>query len=312
MLSLNFSIRFLTAFAIATGITCQSYAQLGIDNVISSFNSISAKPDIYFLNSGKIKIPAGGHLQGIQIFDSSKVVLTASSGSYSYYMTADMGQSKRIKEIQSISKISDSPFRHAGGCQVYNNQLLVGIEDNMAKDKSKIVLVSLTDTLKNKAIKAIAERNGKVKRETAGATGFMKLSNCRYLVAVGDWSSRNIDFYTTGNSAFDKLDSLTTFNAPENEKWPSYQSINLVTDKEGNIYLLGFALDGTKNRADLFKVTLSKDNAQLLPITTRYFKCKHGAGFRFGSGVAISGKGCIAIICCCRNAGHHTAINIFN
>ena len=299
-------------FAISTAFSIQSQGQNLIDNVAKAFNSISAKPNVYFLNTGKIKIPAGGHLQGIQIYDSCKLVLTASSGSYAYYLTADMSEGEQIKRIQAINKISDSPFRHAGGCQVYKNQLLVGIEDNIAKDKSKVVLISLADTLKAATFKVVTERKGGIKRETAGATGFTRLNNGQYLAAVGDWTSRNIDFYLCITAQPGKFDSLSNFHAPENVKWPSYQSINLITDSSGNIYLAGFALDGMKNRADLFKVTIEKNSVQLSLVNTRYFNCRMGAGFRFGTGIAISDKGCIAIICCCRKAGHRTTINIFN
>ena len=189
--------------------------------------------------------------------------------------------------------------------------MLVGIEDNIAKDKSKVLLIYLSDSSQSPKQLVVASRSGIIKRETAGATGFTQLNNGQYLAAVGDWSSRNIDFYISDGSEMKRFDSVGTFHAPVQKNWPSYQSINLLTDKTGNLYLIGFALDGTKNRADLFKADLNKTSVELTPLATRYFTNLHGAGFRYGSGIAVSNKGSLAIISCCRKAGHRTAINVF-
>ena len=129
-------------------------------------------------------------------------------------------------------------------------------------------------------------------------------------LAVADWDSKNIDFYTPNRANPDIFDSLTTFHAPDDHHWPSYQSINLLTDTAGKIYLIGFALDGTKDRADLYEVNLLPDRADLKLINTRNFKCR-GTSFRYGSGIYVNDARQLHIYSCARTVTASTRINIF-
>ena len=282
-----------------------------LTDVTAAFKAISATPQLLHLKNGGFKIPAGGHLQGIQSLNNRDIVITASSDSYSYYMVGQLNQRTGKGKITSVQKIADSPYRHAGGCQVNTDTMVVGIEDNRARDKSQIVMVSFDDSSKQNDSHVIAHREGFVKRSTAGAVGFTKDNSGHYLVAVGDWDSRNIDFYLSKSWSILLFDSLTTFSAAIGQKWPSYQSINLLADANGKIYLIGFALDGVNNRADLFEVSLQKEAAYLRLISTRNFKCKGGAGFRYGSGICVTRDKKLAIYTCGRNVTGHTPINIF-
>ena len=302
-----------------------------LTDVTAAFNLIDSKPTVFHLKKNPFKIPAGGHLQGIQAVGDSEIVITASSASFSYFITATLNMQTGKGKINDLQKIWNSPYRHAGGCQVNKDILIAGIEDNQQKDKSRIVMVSFSDTLDTRYaetgyyhISTIIERGGTVKRSTAGAVGFTKIKSGQYLVAVGDWDSRNIDFYLskpwsgqltdfylTKSWSGQLFDSLTTFTAVKNKKWPSYQSINLLCDTNGTIYLVGFALDGLNNRADLFEVSVKNEAAYLRPVTTRNFKCKGGAGFRYGSGICVTPTGQLSIYSCGRNVSAHTPINIF-
>ena len=285
-------------------------AQIPLTNVPQAFDAIAAKPIVIYLKNKEVNIPLGGHLQGIQKLNDSVVIITASSASFSYYLIAQFIHQKPGGQITSIQKIADSPFRHAGGCQTYNHQLLVGVEDNWARDKSDIMLISFNDSLRQTAQGMIAHRTGPVKRVTAGAAGFTQLPTGEYLAAVGDWDSRNIDFYLSKPGNDSSFVPFTGFQAEDNKKWPSYQSINLITDTTGTAYLIGFALNGIHNRADLFEVEFDKMHASLKLISTRNFNCKRGAGFRYGSGIAICHNH-LTIYSCGRNVSAHTPVNIF-
>lgn len=301
-----------------------------LTNVQQAFENIPARPYLLKLLNRLHKASAGGHLQGIQLAQAQWAepgwnynglqhvfeghpdpapffIITGSSNKYSYYVKA-----KRVSEnyeVTDIHKLEGQPFRHAGGCQAIDNKLAVGIEDNQGKSKSKVVLISMPDTGKS-CEKVVIDRQGSFKRSTAGAVGITKIHGDHYLVAVGDWDSRNIDFYLSRLYSGKAFDSLSTFRAPVNEKWCSYQSINLLSDSTGNLFLIGFSLDGNKNRADLFKVSLEKDGAIFALVSTRYFNCRKGAGFRYGSGIGISGNR-LVIYACQRRLKKTNTINIF-
>ena len=84
----------------------------------------------------------GGHLQGVQIFESKQkeyIAVSGSSDSYAYYFVAEKTQDS-IFELKYIRKIWDKPMKHAGGFQVAHSFLVVGVEDNEKKDSSLLVI----------------------------------------------------------------------------------------------------------------------------------------------------------------------------
>lgn len=292
--------RFL--FTVLSIVSFTASAQLA--NVPAAFAALSTEPQVLHLKKNHIKVPTGGHLQGIQALSDSEMIITASSASYSYYLSAS------IQQFESIQKISDGPFRHAGGSQTFDHKLVVGIEDNHAKDKAEIVMITFDNYGRQISQYLIAHREGSYKRSTAGATGFTRVSSGRYLAAVGDWDSRNIDFYLSRQGSDTLFDSLCTYHVPGTQPWPSYQSINLLTDSAGKIYMIGFALDGVNNRADLFEVPLHTNKVDLKLLSTRNFKCR-GTSFRYGSGICVNKARQLLIYSCSRNVTADTTANIF-
>lgn len=311
-------------FLLLVAATQVCHAQYSVPNVPSAFQSISDKAEVIHLSKEKIQIPSGGHLQGIQCYDDSEFVITASSGSIAYYLKAVVNKKTLRGTIKSLETIDHAPYRHAGGCQVYDAMLVVGVEDNAAKDKSHIMVIPLKpekiDSTEPVMIFTrqphinqwgIANRSGVYKRSTAGATGFVRTKAGPYLVAVGDWDSRDIDFYQSGFDAHTLFYPLPSFHAADSMHMCSYQSINLLTDTNGRIYLIGFGQDGAKNRADLYEVIFHPKDVGLKLISTRNFKCKSGASFRYAAGIGAERDGTLRIYTSCRNAGAKTAINIF-
>ena len=321
----RFVLTLITTVLFFSGNTCKAQV-VQLNNVAEAFEKISDHPVLYDFKKTGVKIPGGGHLQGIQGWrdagdDSSAyikagftpieyVAITGSSNTSSYYVTVRLNSKDGEDKVVSLQKLIATPYRHAGGCQLIDKKLFVGIEDNETKNKSRIMMISLPDTGKE-GEKIIIERQGSYKRSTAGAVGVTQIHNDHYLVAVGDWDSRNIDFYISRLYSGKAFDSLTTFHAPDNEKWCSYQSINLLSDKAGNLFLIGFCLDENKNRADLFKVSIEKDGTVFVPVQTRYFKCPKGTSFRYGAGVRILNEQEIEIYACQRKLKRHNFISIF-
>lgn len=276
-----------------TGIGAVTHAQV-LTNVPKAFAALQAdKPVVKHFTNHHYTAPAGGHLQGIQATGTSGWLITASSGSYSYYLqvVADT--------LQSLHKLFDTPYRHAGGCQLAGGKLYTGIEDNIAKDKAKVVAVG-----ENGSLAVIAMRNGTCKRSTAGATGAVYI-NGKYIAAVADWDSRNIDFYRVDAAGYDLVG---TFSAGNAVKWGSYQSINLLADTAGNLFMIGFCKDGSHNRADLFAVNAAY---QLNLLSSHNFGCTRGCSFRYGAGLGIN-KNTLVLYTCQRVLKRHNAVNVFS
>jgi hypothetical protein len=275
------------------------------------FVSSPIKATVVRLKPNGIKVPKGGHLQGIQCLNDSTLIITASSGSYSYYLSATFNALTGKGHLTGIHKITDGRLRHAGGCQVYGQTLAVGVEDNIAKNKSEILLIDLDEKGNETSRRIIAHRQGEFKRSTAGAVGFIKIKTGQFMVVVGDWDSKNLDVYLSKPGQDLTFDSVATLHITDLKNVPSYQAINLLYDSLQGIYLSGFALDGTRNRADLFKIDLNQREAKIKTIGTSTYKCKGGAGFRFASGVKTASKREFRIYTAGRGTLPKTVVNIF-
>jgi hypothetical protein len=281
---------------------CVKAQVVQLNDVRTAFGSINTKPKIYSFKS-KYKAPAGGHLQGIQPYHayekpfSGQIVLTGSSNSYSYYLKAHLNG-----HVDTLAKIAGSPFRHAGGCQVVNPNLVVGVEDNIAKDKSQLTAIRLVDTIETEVLKI---RQGQFKRSTAGAVGCASVKSNFFLFAIGDWDTRNIDFYSLDEQT--GFDSIATFSFGVAGPPCSYQSINLVTDTNNHIYLIGLGKDGNTNRADLYAV----ENYKLTLVATRLFKTNNGCSFRYGAGINCNTAQSLQIYTCQRRLKKNNKVNVF-
>ena len=208
------------------------------DTITSSFLAVKKSPAIIQFGNSQEVNNQGGHLQGVQLVsanNSEYALLTGSSDSYSYYAVVKLGDTN---EVISVNKLMDKPFKHAGGFQIFQNYMAIGIEDNSNKNKSQVCVYDITDP-ENPPVKPISviERNGEALRSTAGCIGITKHKN-KALVVVGDWDTKHLDFYSC---RFDELESnrlklIFTIDAEKIDKadwidddWHSYQNINLIT-----------------------------------------------------------------------------------
>lgn len=298
-----------------------SYSETEKFDFISEFNNIQTTPEtITFSNEFEIN-NTDGHLQGIQAFENVNgkyVLMTGSSDSYSYCSVVKLSNESKVV---SVNKLIEKPFKHAGGFQIFQNYLAVGIEDNSAKDKSKVCIYDISKP-ENTFAKpsAVIERSGKSLRNTAGCVGITNYKN-KTLLVVGDWDSKHLDFYSCdfekmNNTTFKKIDSIDTDSISKknwiNTDWHSYQNINLFKiDKK--LYLIG--LGQTKNSdniADLFIVTEeSSDNFSLNKVATKTFNCTNDCSFKAGAGVEyINGK--LKVFACGYNIQNISYLNVFH
>lgn len=288
--------------------------------IVTDFNKIEVRPEIItFTNEFKIN-NTDGHLQGIQGFENEQgnyILMTGSSDSYAYCSVVKLGDENKVVSVNELMEI---PFKHAGGFQIFQNYMAVGIEDNSAKDKSKVCIYNISEA-ENPIIKpvVIIERFGEPMRSTAGCVGLTYYKN-KALLVVGDWDSKHLDFYSNdseqiNNSVFKKIGSIDTDSISKigwtNKDWHSYQNINLFNIDE-KLYLIGLGQTmNAENIADLFEVTEeSTGNFVLIKVASKTFNCTNGCNFKAGAGVEYA-DGKFKIFACGYNISSTSYLNIF-
>ncbi len=262
-----------------------------VKDVIESFEALSSKPEIIFLQND-LKIPSRkGHFQGVQLIKKNgteKLLISGSSLTTAYILQADLA----TKKTEQLIKLMDAPFRHAGGIQVSKQYLVVGIEDNFTKTASKLCLYNYDDGSLYKARSSMTiSREGEPKKQTAGSMGILALES-EYLTVASNWDSRNWDFYLL-NLQENIQKTLGSFSAPDN--WASYQSINLLKDKEA-IYAIGFYQNESVAYADLILVSKLKTFDLIMEkVHTKAFNCKEGVDFGGAAGLQVDNEGLLHI-----------------
>lgn len=276
-------------------------------DIPSAFEKISSSPELILLQNN-LSVPLeGGHLQGIQSLSTvqgDKLIISGSSAHESYLLQADL---KSLKTERYTALMTD-PFRHAGGFQISEQYLIVGIEDNVIKEDSKVCIYA-TESLAEAIPLHIIERKGAAETQTAGATGMISLYS-GHLVLVANWDSRNWDFYHVDLENQTERHLLRWDAPPE---WPGYQTINFVEDDD-LIYAIGLykAEDGVGG-ADLIEV--SKKDAfepNLKKINTRFFPCTHEVDFATAAGIQVDEKGNLHIWATQRDAEKTIAVHRFS
>jgi hypothetical protein len=264
---------------------------------------------------------SGGHLQGIQGLQTpsgSYFILTGSSGLYSYYAVVKQGNRN---EVVAVNRLMEQPFKHAGGFQIFQNYMAVGIEDNDAKSQSKICIYDLSEPEKPLAPPvAVIERKGAEFRSTAGCVGMTEYED-KILLAVGDWDTRNIDFYACKAAGFPggefrltySLNAETFFKKEGlDDHWLPWQNINLFTIND-ELFLVGLGQNQTgENIATLFRVDENNTGGfDLEKRASQSFACTSECSFKAGAGVVFDSGGNPVVLACGYNIEEVSVINRF-
>lgn len=216
------------------------------------------------------------------------------------------------------------PLRHAGGIQLCDNVLAVGIEDNQQKTRSEVQFWDLSEPLAPRQYEHLTiRRSGEPEDQTAGGVGLARRLH-DHVVAVANWDSRAIDFYRSNGKPLDDKEcrfalharwQAATANRLEwkpDQKVDEYQAVNLVSAAAGNVVLLGFA---TTNRGqdivDVFAVDLDqKDGDHMLQKVARQtMRLTAGCHFRYAGGWWLDGDR-PAVLSGQRNLTPQTKLNL--
>ncbi len=284
-----------------------------IGDVPAALNEVSPTPHELVCQAGDFAIPAGGHFQGIQqamIQGERFAIISGSSDSDSYFVLASIEGS--AGRLVALKRLLPRPFKHAGGFQVIGDYLVVGIENNDAKGSSKIWILELSQLLGPGTPKPTVEieRRGAYKRATAGAVGIAKARG-RHFLFVATWDSATIDIYESNGKALHdpnfafKLREIWQADKADKSSWfdrhyAAYQSINLVVDRNGRVFMVGFGRTDAANVMDIFEAKLEES----VPTAKRFEKlgrrilgCRK-TSFRSGSGLVITDSGALTVLSC--------------
>jgi len=316
-----YKILILISFAI----TFSLRANAQHSSIPELFTEISPEPQIRFCINELEVNNQGGHLQGVQLFVKDQVeyaILSGSSGTYAYYSVAKLDS---YNHVLSVNELMQKPFKHAGGFQVYQDLMVVGIEDNETKDKSKVCIYEIKnpDMPPQKPL-AMIERVGEPFRSTAGCIAVTKIGD-RYLIIVGDWDTKHLDFYVwdakklvRGMSTYKKAYTIDTEKIDKSgwsdKAWHAYQNINLLNDTDGKLYLFGFGrITQNENVADLFLIEhMDMREFSLKKLMSKSFNCREGADFRSGAGIFFQPDGKLKVISCGSHINESLVLNLFD
>jgi hypothetical protein len=289
------------------------------EDFIRSFENLNSEPEIIPVTN---EIPfnfLGGHLQGIQVYKDHQVFLSGSSENISYMVSAELGdQSSTI----SIDTLMQSPLRHAGGFQIFNQYLAVGIEDNNKRNLAYLQIYDLESENPWKNPLYSIERKGDFERVTAGAVGITAFRG-KIWILVANWDSRVLDFYSCPEDEFYsskgklalqksiivKNQSTTEWSDPN---WLSYQNLNLFADKKDNLYMIGTAKNDDGGQvADLYQLYLETANPKFVKLRSKKFNTSKAVDFKAAAGFSIAASGKLILASAPYQLENNTTINLF-
>ncbi|MEX2112493.1 MAG: hypothetical protein WD845_04870 [Pirellulales bacterium] len=273
----------------------------------------AAQPLKFDLNG--IAPPAGGHLQGIQMrFDSVTgrhlAFLSHDSLTVAFLLVVefpgDLSQPGRAIHLHVFPSDGQSPpLRHAGGIQLCENVLAVGVEDNQQKTRSQVQFWDVSNPLAPRQREHLAiHRSGNPEDQTAGGVALARRKG-DHVAAVANWDSRAIDFYVSNGKPLDDracrfaMIARWTAAAADKSDWQPdsrcepYQAVNLVATSDGVLRLVGFASTPSgQDVADVFAVDLDqRDTGRLLRKQARKIvTLTAGNHFRYAGGLWLDGN----------------------
>lgn len=269
----------------------------------------------------------GGHLQGVQYYTNGTkeyIIVSGSSDSSSYYAMIDISDS--VQKMVRYNVLMQTPYDHAGGFQVIGDFLVIGVEDNLDKNTSKILFYNISNPGVSDVEPVITiNRDGEFKSKTAGAVG-ITFYDTQHLLAVATWDANTIDFYWSNAKPLSdpacKFELIQTWTPTKGEKdewvdkwWRSYQGINLFTGADGKMYMLAFFRSKDGNFVDLFELSFSQETLKftLKKTASKQFYVADGNHFRNGGGVRLVGPDELNIYTIPKNIGKKkTVINWFD
>ncbi|MDO6436538.1 hypothetical protein Q4534_03920 [Cyclobacterium sp. 1_MG-2023] len=316
---INLYILLLPWFMIFSSLVIKTADQPELADFRQAFEDLNQQP-LSFLATNNISYAAkGGHLQGIQLYKDNTVYLSGSSEELSYMVKINLGDPSRVMAIDTLMH---SPLRHAGGFQIFDQYLAVGIEDNKKRNLAYLQIYDLESSAPFDQPLYTIERKGGYERVTAGAVGITAFRG-DILILVANWDSRVLDFYSCPKQDFNAgRGHFTLKNSIEVKKlstaewsdplWEAYQNLNLFSDKNEHLFMVGTAKkeDG-KQVADLFDLQLEPSTPKVTKLSSKVFPTSKDVDFKAAAGLNISDSGTLILAAAPYQLERNTSIDLF-
>jgi hypothetical protein len=269
-----------------------------LNDVFPAFTAVSVRPRAIKIDRKGVVLPAGGHFQGIQRTPSGRLAITSSSDTQAYFLICDMTGDGTRGRANAPIRMALRPLKHAGGCQIAGSFLAAGIEDDVARRQSEIQFWNLAGS-PTQMTSLLVRRSGAQDVSTAGAVGVSSYRGGAAL-AVATWNAQTIDFYTAPADPFQARAGGFQFKATWSKSkanktgwidvnFGAYQCLNLATQRDGRLFLIGFNRSGGDDWMDLFEVTLDAPAPVMLKkVAKKHMFCSEGCSFEYGAGVYVA------------------------
>jgi hypothetical protein len=278
-------------------------------NVFGAFEAVHDRPKSISIDRKGVVLPPGGHFQGIQRMPNvpgerqeNLLVITSSSAQEGYFVTCSMAKdwlSGRANPPTMVPQSNGEPgFSHAGGCQAFGNLLALGLE-NSDENTSEVQFWNLKGA--PEAVPPTIQRCRTGKTCTAGAVGITSFGKGA-VMAVASYNADTVDFYTSeadpfSGSPFNKSFTWTESNANKSgwldKNFAQYQNINLITDQDQKLWMVGFDRDQLSHFdwMDLYTIDLTAEpNSVFRKAAKKHMYCSDDVQLGVAGGIYIASE----------------------
>lgn len=294
-----------------------------IRDVRAAFRGVRSSAAVCRIDRRGVVLPRGGHFQGVQLLpgNDDRFVLSSSSDEEAYLLPGNirLGGDCDGRAGAPVT-LARRPLKHAGGCQVWGDVLAVGVEDDADQDRSEVHFWDLRARSSPRQLRALTiERSGPRQRSTAGAVGISVVGE-QLVLAVGTWNCDSIDFYTAPVDALATESGAFVFwrtwlrREADRSKWAvdsnfgRYQTLNLVTQSDDRLFMIGFHRDNGRDWMDLYEVDLrpgAPASRLLRKVDNKHMTCRDRANFHHAAGIRILDERRFTVYAAKGTSGHH-------
>jgi len=199
-------------------------------------------------------------------------------------------------------------YTHAGGIQIIGNYLVIPIEGSDQGNQAKIVFYNVE--FPRYPIKTNYEVYiGPVFNKDVGTASITKLNDGRYLLIGGGPDADPLYFYISNgkslkdtNLEFDpvaiwKLSEHSVYTEIGDNNWGAYQSLNIINQRDGKIFLVGTHQDIVTQRdwLDLFRLEIDRSiypyKVKIIKVANRHMYSRNQCDFNAAAGIYIDPHG---------------------
>ncbi len=279
-----------------------------VNDVVSAVNNLRDHGEVMGFFPLGDPVTLSNHWQGVQRlpFGGGRHLAISQSGPTKAFSVVEMGsrdggglrfRSNRLAPNQSypatpppssdrvITDVwlpSSLPYTHQGGMQVVGHVLAVPLEDSTVGGAARVIFYDMA----NPTQPVLLPTSRIAMTEDAGTASVARLADGRFLLIIGRADANNLEVYlsTTADlrapmNAFTLVD---TWNEAElrsvitnDREFANYQNLNLVTQCDGSLFLVGTHLDSSTgwDWVDAHRVTAEGDNLVLTKVARRHLYC---------------------------------------